>query len=82
MKLTATGGESWISVKARDGKRLFDGLLAKGDSRTFRDDERLDLVLGNAGAIELFVNGRKVEDEFAPGQVERLTYTKGDPQVG
>ncbi|WP_010469340.1 helix-turn-helix domain-containing protein [Streptomyces sudanensis] len=82
VKLTATGGESWISVKARDGKRLFDGLLAKGDSRTFRDDERLDLVLGNAGAIELFVNGRKVEDEFAPGQVERLTYTKGDPQVG
>ncbi|WP_439900836.1 helix-turn-helix domain-containing protein [Streptomyces somaliensis] len=82
VKLTAIDDKSWISAKARDGKLLFDGLLEKGDSRTFQDDERVDLILGNAGAIELFVNGRKVEDEFAPGQVERLTYTKGDPQVG
>ncbi|WP_435851333.1 helix-turn-helix domain-containing protein [Streptomyces thermolilacinus] len=82
VKLTAIDDKSWISAKARDGKLLFDGLLMKGDSKTFQDDERLDLILGNAGAIELFVNGKKVEDEFAPGQVERLTYTKGDPQVG
>ncbi|MFJ8691908.1 helix-turn-helix domain-containing protein [Streptomyces roseolilacinus] len=82
VKLTAIDDKSWISAKARDGKLLFDGLLQKGDSKTFQDDERLDLILGNAGAIELFVNGKKVEDEFAPGQVERLTYTKGDPQVG
>ncbi|WP_175408190.1 helix-turn-helix domain-containing protein [Streptomyces sp. TRM64462] len=82
VKLTAIDDKSWISAKARDGKLLFDGLLLKGDSKTFQDDERLDLILGNAGAIELFVNGKKVEDEFAPGQVERLSYTKGDPQVG
>ncbi|MFF8827692.1 helix-turn-helix domain-containing protein [Streptomyces sp. NPDC015131] len=82
VKLTATGDKSWISAKARDGKLLFDGLLEKGASKTFQDDERLDLILGNAGAIELFVNGKKVEDEFEDGQVERLSYTKGDPQVG
>ncbi|MCH0542724.1 DUF4115 domain-containing protein [Streptomyces sp. MUM 203J] len=82
VKLTAIDDKSWISAKARDGKLLFDGLLLKGDSKTFQDDERLDLILGNAGAIELFVNGKKVEDEFAPGAVERLSYTKGDPQVG
>ncbi|WP_149180264.1 helix-turn-helix domain-containing protein [Streptomyces sp. TRM49041] len=82
VKLTAIDDKSWISAKARDGKLLFDGLLLKGDSKTFQDDERLDLILGNAGAIELYVNGKKVEDEFARGQVERLSYTKGDPQVG
>lgn len=82
VKLTAIDDKSWISAKARDGKLLFDGLLEKGDSKTFQDDERLDLILGNAGVIELFVNGKKVQDEFAPGQVERLTYTKGDPEVG
>ncbi len=82
VKLTAIDDKSWISAKARDGKLLFDGLLLKGDSKTFQDDERLDLILGNAGAIELFVNGKKVEDEFAPGAVERLSYTKGDPQAG
>ncbi|GAA4898131.1 helix-turn-helix domain-containing protein [Streptomyces coeruleoprunus] len=82
VKLTAIDDKSWISAKAQDGKLLFDGLLLKGDSKTFQDDERLDLILGNAGAIELFVNGKKVEDEFAPGQVERLSYSKGDPQDG
>ncbi|MFG3498125.1 helix-turn-helix domain-containing protein [Streptomyces sp. NPDC047928] len=82
VKLTAIDDKSWISAKARDGKLLFDGLLLKGDSKTFQDDERLDLVLGNAGAIELFVNGKKVDDQFEAGQVERLTYTKGDPQAG
>ena len=57
-------------------------MLKKGESKTFPDNERVDLVLGNAGAIQLYVNGKKVEDRFETGQVERLTYTKGDPQVG
>ncbi|MEU9984990.1 helix-turn-helix domain-containing protein [Streptomyces sp. NPDC050856] len=82
VKLTATEDKSWISAKAGDGKLLFDGLLLKGDSKTFQDGERLDLILGNAGAIELFVNGKKVADEFEDGQVERLSYTKGDPEIG
>ncbi|WP_344358929.1 helix-turn-helix domain-containing protein [Streptomyces gobitricini] len=82
VKLTATDDKSWISAKARDGKLLFDGLLLKGDSKTFQDDEQLDLILGNAGVIEIFVNGKKVEDKFEAGQVERLSYTKGDPEVG
>ncbi|AVH95133.1 MULTISPECIES: helix-turn-helix domain-containing protein [Streptomyces] len=82
VKLSATDGKSWISAKAHDGKILFDGLLMEGESKTFQDDERVDLVLGNAGAIELYVNGKKVADTFESGQVERLTYTKGDPQAG
>ncbi|MDN3292733.1 helix-turn-helix domain-containing protein [Streptomyces ficellus] len=82
VKLTAVDDKSWISAKAADGKLLYDGLLLKGDSKTFQDDERLDVILGNAGAMELVVNGKKIEDEFEDGQVERLTYAKGDPQVG
>ncbi|WP_327373817.1 helix-turn-helix domain-containing protein [Streptomyces sp. NBC_01216] len=82
VKLTATDDKSWISAKAHDGKLLFDGLLLPGESKTFQDDERIDLILGNAGPIELFVNGRKVEDSFESGQVERLSYTKGDPEAG
>ncbi|MFG3042832.1 helix-turn-helix domain-containing protein [Streptomyces sp. NPDC048330] len=82
VKLTAVDDKSWISAKAHDGKLLFDGLLLKGESKTFQDDERVDLVLGNAGAIELYVNGKKVADTFESGQVERLSYTKGDPEAG
>ncbi|MFD3536861.1 helix-turn-helix domain-containing protein [Streptomyces sp. NPDC058664] len=82
IKLSATDGKSWISAKGHDGKLLFDGLLLEGESKTFQDDERIDLVLGNAGAIELHVNGKKIADKFESGQVERLTYTKGDPEAG
>ncbi|MDT9690492.1 DUF4115 domain-containing protein [Streptomyces sp. P9(2023)] len=82
VKLTATDDKSWISAKASDGKLLFDGLLLKGESKTFQDDERVDLILGNAGPIELFVNGKKIEEKFESGAVERLSYAKGDPEAG
>jgi cytoskeleton protein RodZ len=82
IKLSAVDDKSWISAKAHNGKLLFDGLLLKGESKTFQDDQQIDLILGNAGATELFVNGKKVSDSFAAGQVERLTYTQGDPEVG
>ncbi|MFI8353031.1 helix-turn-helix domain-containing protein [Streptomyces cyaneofuscatus] len=82
VKLDASQGKSWISVKDHNGRLLFDGLLLEGETKTFQDKERIDLVLGNAGAIELFVNGKKLQDRFEPGQVERLTYTKGDPEAG
>ncbi|TRV71799.1 DUF4115 domain-containing protein [Streptomyces sp. 130] len=82
VKLSATQGKSWISAKDHNGRSLFDGTLQQGQSKTFQDKERVDLILGNAGSIELFVNGKKVEDQFKPGQVERLSYTKGDPEVG
>ncbi|MGR6973125.1 helix-turn-helix domain-containing protein [Streptomyces cynarae] len=82
VQVSATDGRSWISAKDHNGRTLFDGLLKKGDSQTFQDKERIDLVLGDAGAIQLYVNGKKIQDDFRPGQVERLTYTKGDPVTG
>jgi cytoskeleton protein RodZ len=82
VQVSADDGRSWISAKDHSGRLLFDGLLQQGDSKTFQDKEKIDLVLGDAGAIQLYVNGKKIEDSFQPGAVERLTYTKGDPQVG
>ncbi|MER6425069.1 RodZ domain-containing protein [Streptomyces sp. NPDC001137] len=82
VQVSAADGRSWISAKDHNGRLLFDGLLKQGDSKTFQDSEKINLVLGDAGAIQLYVNGKKIEDDFQPGAVERLTYTKGDPQVG
>ncbi|WKD32232.1 helix-turn-helix domain-containing protein [Streptomyces xanthophaeus] len=77
--LTADRGESWISAKDSTGRLLFDGTLAQGESKTFTDKESVDLVLGDAGAVKLFVNGKEIKDDFQAGQVERLKYTKADP---
>ncbi|MFJ6694451.1 helix-turn-helix domain-containing protein [Streptomyces sp. NPDC091272] len=82
VKMVATGNKSWISARAYNGRLLFDGFLKRGESKTFTDPKKLDVVLGDADAIQLFVNGKEVQDDFQPGQVERLTYTKGDPAAG
>ncbi|MEV6962221.1 RodZ domain-containing protein [Streptomyces sp. NPDC051207] len=82
VQVRATDGRSWISAKDHNGRLLFDGLLKQGESKTFQDSSKINLVLGDAGAIELYVNGKKINDDFRPGAVERLTYTKGDPEVG
>ncbi|WP_424211482.1 helix-turn-helix domain-containing protein [Streptomyces sp. BI20] len=80
--LTAVSAESWISATDSSGEVVFDGTLEQGDTKTFTDKNKLDLVLGNAGAVKLFVNGKEVKDKFEVGQVERLTYTKDDPAQG
>lgn len=82
VKVTAEDTSSWVSAKQRDGRLLFDGVLDPGETKTFTDKERVDLVLGDAGSVRLVVNGEPVKDTFAPGQVERLTYTRGDPNAG
>ncbi|MEU8977846.1 RodZ domain-containing protein [Streptomyces sp. NPDC048309] len=82
VQVSAANGRSWISAKDHNGRMLFDGLLKQGESKTFQDSSKINLILGDAGAIQLYVNGKKIEDAFQPGAVERLTYTKGDPQVG
>ncbi|MFJ8195175.1 helix-turn-helix domain-containing protein [Streptomyces sp. NPDC096094] len=81
VKISAIDDPSWLSAKDHNGRLLFDGLLKQGDSKTFQDDEKIDLLLGNAGAVQLYVNGKKIDD-FESGSVQRLTYTKGDPQAG
>ncbi|WP_018547424.1 helix-turn-helix domain-containing protein [Streptomyces sp. LaPpAH-108] len=82
VQVSAANGRSWISAKDHNGRMLFDGLLDKGQSKTFQDSSKINLILGDAGAIQLYVNGKKIDDDFRPGAVERLTYTKGDPEVG
>ncbi|MEU0580710.1 helix-turn-helix domain-containing protein [Streptomyces griseoincarnatus] len=82
VKVVAADGTSWISAKDHNGKVLFAELLKKGEDKTFQDSSKIDLVLGDAGALDLFVNGKKIEEDWQPKSVERLTYTKGDPQAG
>ncbi|WKX72937.1 helix-turn-helix domain-containing protein [Streptomyces sp. XD-27] len=82
VQLTAENGQSWISAQDHNGRLIHEGVLRQGDSKTFTDSKRIDLVLGNAGAVQLFVNGKEVKEVGADGQVQRLSYTKGDPEVG
>lgn len=82
VRMEADGGNSWISAEDHDGKLLFEGVIEEGETKTFTDKEQLDLVVGNAGAVKLWVNGKEVDRLGEDGVVERVTYTRGDPEQG
>ncbi|PIQ87861.1 MAG: hypothetical protein COV73_01915, partial [Candidatus Omnitrophica bacterium CG11_big_fil_rev_8_21_14_0_20_43_6] len=60
-------GKSWISVKV-DGKVVFHGVLARGRSETWQAKEKVELSLGDAGAVELQVNDQRFASLGRHGQ--------------
>ncbi|HUV47607.1 MAG TPA: helix-turn-helix domain-containing protein [Actinomycetes bacterium] len=70
---------SWVQVTASDGSVVFTGQIGGGTSKTFRDKNRLSLVIGNAAAVELTVNGQDLGSPGESGQVARLKFTPKDP---
>jgi cytoskeletal protein RodZ len=74
----AQGGRSWIA--ATEGNRqVFTGTLEDGKTMTFKNHNNVKLVLGNAGAIRLTVNGTDLGSPGGVGEVARLTFGPGDP---
>jgi cytoskeleton protein RodZ len=82
VKATVESGSSWIQATDGNGKQLFQSSLEQGHSKTWTDDKKIKLIIGNAGAVQLFVNGKDLGPAGTKGQVVRLTYTPGDPTQG
>jgi cytoskeleton protein RodZ len=78
IRLTLTG-ESWVKATGTDGSPLFQGLLAEGDRKVFRHAEGIRLVVGNAAAARLVVNGHDLGSPDGKGGVLRATYRPGKP---
>ena len=79
LEIVATTDRCWTTVTA-DGEEVFTGTLEIGQSETFTAEEKMDVVLGNAGGIELVVNGQNigspggtVVDFSLPQDVDSLT---------
>jgi cytoskeleton protein RodZ len=72
-------GDSWISVRDAKGRTVFSGTLTRGQARRFSDQKSLRLVLGNAGAVRLTVNGRVIGSAGRAGEVVELRFGPGDP---
>jgi hypothetical protein len=73
---------SWVQATTASGKELFQGLLQRGQQRTFSDRQRIRLVVGNAGAVTLRVNGADVGAPGRRGQVARVQFTPQDQSSG
>ncbi len=74
-----TGGASWCSIKNSANAVLFEGTLTQGQQKLFKDDKQVTVVFGNAGAVDLVVNGRDLGAPGAQGAVVRVAFGPGDP---
>ncbi|MFE6870477.1 helix-turn-helix domain-containing protein [Kitasatospora sp. NPDC057692] len=82
VKLVAEKDTSWVSAVDGTGKSLFQNNIEEGQDQTFTDPRQIKLVIGNAGAVHVYVNGKDLGPAGKNGQVVHVTYTPGDPQAG
>ncbi|MCM8780935.1 MAG: DUF4115 domain-containing protein [Candidatus Omnitrophica bacterium] len=74
--------DCWIQVKT-DGKIIFQGILKKGRSENWQAKEKIDLALGNAGAVELEINGNLFSNLGRKGQaLKNISITKEGLVIG
>jgi cytoskeletal protein RodZ len=72
--VSATRAKSWLFVSDASGRTLFSGQIAQGSTKTFSTDVSLNVKVGNAGGVDLTVNGKKVNSIGADGEVVSVSY--------
>ena len=82
LRIRLTGDKSWVLVTNGAKSTLFQGVLNRGDLKDFQDASQLRLTVGNAGAVNLLVNGKDLGAPGGIGEVTRAVFNPGDPSVG
>ena len=63
--------DSWIEIQSDDAPPLYSGLLREGESYAVPERQGLKLVTGNAGGLEILVDGQVMPRLGPPGAVMR-----------
>ena len=72
--VTATRAKSWLFVSDAEGRTLFSGQISRGNTKTFSSDTQLNFKIGNAGGVDLVVNGKKIDSVGVDGEVVSVSY--------
>lgn len=78
LRVRIVNSRSWVTVRS-DGKTVHEGLMRAGDLKDFAAKSKINVVFGNAGAVQIVVNGRDLGSPGGPGEVVRLEFLPGDP---
>jgi cytoskeletal protein RodZ len=73
---------SWMSVSDDTGAVQLRQVLPAGTVRDFRSAHEIDLIVGNAGAVEVACNGRYLGFAGTNGQVVRMVFSLNSPACG
>ncbi|MEN9882240.1 MAG: hypothetical protein RI916_667 [Actinomycetota bacterium] len=72
--INAARAKSWLFVSDASGRTLFSGQISRGAVKVFSSDSQLNLKVGNAGGVDLKVNGKKVAAIGVNGEVVSVSY--------
>jgi cytoskeletal protein RodZ len=72
--ISAERAKSWLFVSDASGRTLFSGQISRGTTKTFSTDVSLNVKIGNAGGVDLTVNGKKLDSIGADGEVVSVSY--------
>jgi cytoskeleton protein RodZ len=74
VELVASRGTTWLYATNENGTQIFSGQIRKGDSKRLSEAKQVNLRVGNAGGVDISVNGKSVGSIGANGEVVNLTY--------
>jgi len=67
--------DSWISITA-DGKTIMKGTLSAASEKAVRAKDKVVVVLGNVGGVEVSFNGKPIENLGKGAEVKKITFTQ------
>ncbi|MCW6037524.1 DUF4115 domain-containing protein [Spirulina subsalsa FACHB-351] len=71
--------DCWLRVVA-DGVVAYEGILNKGEERTWEAEKSLKITAGNAGGVVITFNNEEARPLGSPGAVQTVTYQTPNPQ--
>ena len=71
----------WVQVSA-DGRTEFVGTLHPNDTRTVAADDQVKILTGNAGGLDISLNGKPLDPLGPKGQTRTVRLTAEGPQFG
>ena len=79
LNLSATE-KTWLSISS-EGKRLFSGFLEPSQTKTLTGLDAARMTVGNAGGIEVRLNGKPIGPIGKSGQVRTVVFTPDNFEV-
>jgi cytoskeletal protein RodZ len=74
VELVASRGTTWLLATNENGEVLFSGQVRQGSSKSFSEATQVNLRVGNAGGVDISVNGKDIGSVGANREVVNLTY--------
>jgi cytoskeletal protein RodZ len=74
VEVFASRDTTWLYATNENGTTLFSGQISKGASKMFSEAKQVNLRVGNAGGVDISVNGKDIGSIGANGEVANLTY--------